>query len=127
MASRALRYAFLVRGLEEARRFHVDLLGCRDGRRAPTWIDIELFGNQLSCHLGTPPATANVGQVDDIFEDHDQLAARLAAAAGVAFVVTPRIRYAGEPGEQGTFFSLDPSGNALELEAVRRAGEVFAR
>ena len=60
------------------------------------------------------------------FEEYDQLAARL-AASGVTFVVTPRIRYAGEPGEQGTFFFLDPSGNALEFKAFRRPGEVFAR
>lgn len=138
MASRAFHYAFLVRDLDEARRFYVELLGCREGRSAPTWVDFELFGNQLSCHLGTPPATANVGQVDGIrvpmphfgvvvsFEEYDRLAARI-AAAGVAFVVTPRIRYAGEPGEQGTCFFLDPSGNAIEIKAFRRADEVFAR
>lgn len=138
MASRAFHYAFLVRDLDEARRFYVELLGCREGRSAPTWVDFELFGNQLSCHLGTPPATANVGQVDGIrvpmphfgvvvsFEEYDRLAARI-AAAGIAFVVTPRIRYAGEPGEQGTCFFLDPSGNAIEIKAFRRADEVFAR
>jgi extradiol dioxygenase family protein len=49
------------------------------------------------------------------------------ARAGVAFVVTPRVRYAGEVGEQGTFFFLDPSGNAIEIKALRRAGELFAR
>jgi uncharacterized protein len=41
--------------------------------------------------------------------------------------VTPRIRYAGEVGEQGTFFFLDPSGNAIELKAFRRPEEIFAR
>src|SRR5262249_22118315 len=117
---------------------YVDLLGCREGRSAPTWIDFELFGNQLSCHLGTPPPTAEVGRVDGIlvpmphfgvivtFDEYERLAARL-AAAGLSFVVSPRIRYAGEPGEQGTFFLLDPSGNAIEVKAFRRPDEVFAR
>ena len=138
MASRAFHYAFLVRDLEETRRFYVDVLGCREGRSTATWIDLELFGNQLSCHLGTPPAPASCGQVDGItvpmphfgavvsFDEYDRLAARL-TAAGVAFVVTPRIRYPGEPGEQGTFFFLDPSGNALEFKAFRRHDEVFVR
>jgi len=138
MAPRAFHYAFLVKDLDEARRFYVELLGCREGRSAPTWVDFELFGNQLSCHLGTPPATANVGRVDGIvvpmphfgvlvsFAEYDRIAARV-AAAGVAFIVTPRIRYAGEVGEQGTCFFLDPSGNALEIKAFRRADEVFAR
>lgn len=138
MELRAFHYAFLVRDLDEARRFYVGLLGCREGRSAPTWVDFELFGNQLSCHLGTPPASDAVGHVDGItvpmphfgaivaFDEYERLAARL-IAAGVAFVVTPRRRYPGEPGEQGTFFLLDPSGNALEFKAFVRPDEVFAR
>ena len=137
MELRAFHYAFLVRDLGEARRFYVDLLGCREGRSAPTWVDFELFGNQLSCHLGTPPPAAGVGYVDGIavpmphfgaivgFAEYEQLAARL-EAAGVPFVIAPRLRYAGEPGEQGTFFLLDPSGNAIEIKAFRRPDEVFA-
>ena len=138
MTPRAFHYSFLVRDLEGTRRFYVDVLGCREGRSAPTWIDFELYGNQLSCHLGEPPPTAPTGLVDGIavplphfgaiitFEEYEALAARL-VAAGVAFVVTPRIRYTGEVGEQGTFFFLDPSGNALEFKAFRRPDEVFAR
>jgi extradiol dioxygenase family protein len=138
MTLRAFHYAFLVRDLEATRRFYVDVLGCREGRSAPTWIDFELYGNQLSCHLGEPAPTAPVGRVDGIvvplphfgaiisFEEYEALAARL-VTAGVAFVVAPRIRYPGEVGEQGTFFVLDPSGNALELKAFRRPDEVFAR
>src|SRR5262249_60464641 len=85
-------YSFLVRDLEVTRRFYVDVLGCREGRSAPTWIDFELYGNQLSCHLGEPPPTAPVGRVDGIvvpmphfgaiisFEEYGALAARLAPA-----------------------------------------------
>jgi len=138
MALRAFHHAFLVRDLEETRRFYVGLLGCREGRSTATWVDLDLFGNQLTAHLGTPLPPANVGKVDGIevplphfgalvsFEEYDELAARL-AGAGVAFVVTPRIRYPGQPGEQGTFFLLDPSGNALEFKAFRRPDEVFAQ
>jgi len=138
MELRAFHYAFLVRDLEETRWFYVRVLGCREGRSAATWIDFELYGNQLSCHLGTPTPSAGVGHVDGIdvpmphfgaivsLPEYEALAARL-AAAGVQFIVTPRIRYAGEPGEQGTFFFLDPSGNALEFKAFRRPDEVFLR
>jgi extradiol dioxygenase family protein len=138
MESRAFHHAFLVRDIEETRRFYVDVLGCREGRSTATWIDLDLFGNQLSAHLGTPPPPANVGHVDGIvvplphfgavvsFEDYDRLAARL-AAAGVTFIVTPRVRYPGQPGEQGTFFFLDPSGNALEFKAFRNPEEMFAK
>lgn len=135
---RRFHYSFLVRDLEETRRFYVDIVGCREGRSAPTWIDFDMYGNQLSCHLGTPTPTADVGRVDGIvvpmphfgaivtFPEYEQLAARV-AAAGVPFIVSPRIRYAGEVGEQGTCFFLDPSGNAIEIKAFRRDDEVFAR
>ncbi len=37
--------------------------------------------------------------------------------AGVAFLLTPRSRFVGQPGEQHTFFLRDPSGNAIEVKA----------
>lgn len=44
------------------------------------------------------------------------------------FVIEPRIRFKGQPGEQGTMFFLDPSGNALEFKAFRDIGsQLFAR
>jgi len=138
MAPCAFHYAFFVTDLEVTRRFYVDVLGCREGRSAPTWIDFELFGNQLSCHLGTPPPTERTGKVDGILVPmphfgvivdvpaYEALATRV-TAAGVPFIVSPRIRYPGEPGEQHTMFFLDPSGNAIEIKAFPRPDEVFAR
>jgi uncharacterized protein len=138
MSSRPFHHAFLVRDLAETRRFYVDVLGCTEGRSAPSWIDFDLFGNQLSCHLGTPAETQWVGEVDGIkvplphfgaivtFAEYEALAERL-ARAGIDFIVTPRMRYAGEVGEQGTFFFLDPSGNAIEIKAFARGEETFAR
>ncbi|HEY8073637.1 MAG TPA: VOC family protein [Labilithrix sp.] len=138
MELRPFHYSFLVRDLEETRRFYVDVLGCREGRCAETWIDFDFHGSQLSCHLGAPTPTANVGKVDGIlvpmphfgaivsFAEYDDLVSRLARAA-VPLVITPRIRYAGEVGEQGIVFFLDPSGNAIEVKAFRRPDELFAR
>ena len=42
------------------------------------------------------------------------LAARLKEKK-VRFIIEPDVRFGGEPGEQATFFILDPSGNALPL------------
>jgi len=131
-------YSFLVRDLDEARRFYAGTLGCREGRSAATWVDFDWFGHQLSCHLGTPPPTQDCGRVDGIvvpmphfgvivtMAAYEDIAARV-AAAGIPFIVTPRIRYPGEVGEQGTCFFLDPSGNAIEIKAFTRPDEVFAR
>jgi extradiol dioxygenase family protein len=46
-------------------------------------------------------------------------------AAGLPFVLEPRIRYQGQPGEQATMFLLDPSGNALEFKSFKHPEHVF--
>jgi extradiol dioxygenase family protein len=132
-----------VRDLTEARRFYGGLLGCPEGRSAPAWVDFDLFGHQLVCHVN--PALGAAGRIGshDTPVDGDQvpvphfgvvlpmaewqaLASRL-AAAGTEFVVRPHVRFAGEAGEQATFFFLDPSGNALEFKAFNDLSRLFAR
>ena len=55
-----------------------------------------------------------------------QLAARL-TAAGQSFGLDPGIRFAGQVGEQATFFCYDLSGNALEFKAFRDPSRLFAK
>ena len=44
------------------------------------------------------------------------------------FIIEPYVRFKGEPGEQGTMFFSDPSGNALEFKAFRNIElELFAK
>ena len=134
----AFHYAFLVRDLAATRAFYVDLLGCREGRSAPTWVDFDFFGHQLSAHLGDPTLNpANLGLVDGKsvpmphfgavldWKEFDTLARRLEAAR-IGFVLKPQVRFVGQPGEQATMFLLDPAGNALEFKAFRDASQVFA-
>ena len=54
------------------------------------------------------------------------LAGRL-EEAGVEFVIEPTIRFDGVPGEQATMFFLDPSGNAIEIKAMRDPENLFAK
>ena len=134
----AFHYAFLVRDLAATRDFYVELLGCREGRSAPTWVDFDFFGHQLSAHLGDPSLNpANRGLVDGKsvpmphfgavldWDDFETLARRL-EGAGIDFVLKPQVRYAGLPGEQATMFLFDPAGNALEFKAFRDPAQVFA-
>ena len=43
------------------------------------------------------------------------------------FLVKPKIRFKSKPGEQGTFFVNDPSGNALEFKAFKNDSMVFKK
>jgi extradiol dioxygenase family protein len=129
--------AFNVKDLASTRRFYGELLGCAEGRSTDTWVDFDFFGNQISCHTtGVPMTTASTGVVDgtavpmphfgavlpwDVFT---ALADRL-RAAGQEWILEPRVRFAGEPGEQMTMFLRDPSGNALEFKSFRNAEGIF--
>lgn len=130
--------AIPVRDLDAARRFYGDLLGCREGRSAEAWVDFDLGGHQLVCHRvegAAPAASANLVDGDKVPVPHfglvlsmpewQALAARL-EAAGVKFVIEPHVRFGGTPGEQGTFFLRDPSGNALEFKGFRDSSRLFA-
>ena len=130
--------AFPVRDLTEARRFYGDLLGCAEGRSAEDWVDFDVHGHQIVAHLAPPVACSATSQVDGeqvpvrhfgVILDPDawrQLASRL-TGAGADFLIPPTTRFEGGPGEQSTFFILDPSGNALEFKAFADDAMVFAK
>jgi extradiol dioxygenase family protein len=131
--------AFPVHDLAAAREFYGGLLGCREARSAETWVDFDFFGHQISAHLdagearrvapntvdGDPVPVRHFGLVLP-WETWHALRDRL-AASGVRFVIGPRIRFAGQVGEQATFFLHDPSGNALEFKSFKDPARLFAR
>ncbi|MCZ4281730.1 VOC family protein [Kiloniella laminariae] len=129
--------AYNVRDLSDARLFYGALLGCPEGRSAPTWVDFDFFGHEISLHLGEPFAVANTGRVGEhlvpmphlgVILDYDnwrELADRL-LKANVSFVLEPMVRFEGEPGEQWTMFFYDPSGNPIEIKGFKSLDKVFA-
>ena len=131
--------AFPVHDLAAARAFYGGLLGCAEGRSAEQWIDFDFFGHQIVAHLapgmeprrhsspvdGHDVPVPHFGAVLAI-DEWERLAERL-KAAGTEFVIEPTVRFRGSPGEQATMFFLDPSGNALEIKAMRDPAALFAR
>ena len=134
----AFHFAFFVRDLDSTRRFYGEILGCREGRSTETWVDFDFFGNQISAH-NTGPVTpdpdhrqgrGHPGADAALRRDPRLGRSSTASPAGSArlgrrFMLEPRIRYAGQPGEQATMFLLDPSGNALEFKSFRHPEHVF--
>lgn len=139
MSATPFHFAFYVKDLASTRHFYCVTLGCAEGRSTENWVDFDFFGHQLSAHVNaTPPQPMWTGQVDGVtvpmphfgaiipWDDFHALAERV-EAAGIPFIITPRIRYQGKPGEQATMFFQDPSGNALEMKAFRNPEDVFAK
>lgn len=137
MALQPFHLAIPVNDLGAAEAFYGALFGCPTGRRSDQWIDFNFFGHQLVTHLapeecGQAVTNAVDGQAVPVKHfgvvlspsDWRALAARL-EAAGTDFIIAPGIRFAGEPGEQGTFFLLDPAGNALEFKYFEDMDALF--
>jgi uncharacterized protein len=129
--------ALPVHDLDAARSFYGGLLRCGVGRESSRWIDFDFCGHQLTVHLaaGSTAAAANPVDGDQVpvrhfglileREDWNTLAKRL-EDAGARFLIKPRIRFQGRPGEQATMFVLDPSGNALEFKSFANDAAIFA-
>ena len=130
--------AFPVADLAETRRFYGEVLGCPEGRCAPTWVDFDFFGHQLSAHLKPEALTdspTNAVDGDGVPVRHFGCILDLAAwrhlrdrlaTLGVDFTIGPRVRFSGTPGEQATMFIVDPAGNALEFKAFADPSMTFA-
>jgi hypothetical protein len=131
--------AFPVHNLAAARSFYGGLLGCPEGRSSAEWIDFDFFGHQIVAHLDAGMASRpHHNEVDGHhvpvphfgavlpMAQWQELADRL-TRAGTVFVIEPNVRFAGLPGEQATMFFLDPSGNALEIKAMRDPANLFAQ
>lgn len=131
--------AFPVDDLDAARHFYGEVLGCPEGRSSNSWIDFDLFGNQIVTHCAdAAPRDAQGGAVDGHnvpiphfgvvldMESWEALAERV-RGYGITFGMEPQIRFKGLPGEQATMFFCDPAGNALEFKAFRSIDQLFAK
>ena len=131
--------AFPVRDLAATRHFYEKLLGCPVGREDLKWIDFNFFGHQISAHLRPAELSdplRNKVDGDDVpvrhfgavlpWEQWEELGRKLQKLE-YPFRIEPRIRFKHRPGEQGTFFIDDPSGNCLEFKSFRNPERLFAR
>lgn len=132
-------YAFYVKDLKETEDFYGNILGAKIGRKSDTWVDFSLFGHQLSAHFGPDKCTDTKagGNVDGKLvpmphfgvvlpmDKWNALAKSLDNNPAIKWVIEPHIRFEGQPGEQGTFFLMDPSGNALEFKGFADLTTIF--
>lgn len=135
---RPFHLAISVDDLDAAAAFYGEIMGCAQGRSSDKWIDFDFFGHQLVTHLSPDDcgrALTNEVDGENVPARHfgvvlergqwEALAARL-KDHNVDFIIEPGVRFEGKTGEQGTFFLLDPAGNALEFKYFADIGQLFA-
>jgi extradiol dioxygenase family protein len=130
--------AIPVSDLEVADAFYCGLLGCSKGRTASRWIDLNFFGHQVTLHLVDETETtihSNPVDGDSVPARHFGVVLAMSAwqeladhltEANQEFLISPRIRFQGQVGEQATMFLYDPSGNALEFKSLVDPAQLFA-
>jgi hypothetical protein len=116
--------AFAVADLEASKQFYVGLLGAQIGRENSEWLDILLWGHQITLHLRPHEVLPLEKQGKKHFgvvlpwNEWEQQAETL-KSQNHQFLSEPAIVFAGTIEEQAKFYLKDPSNNLIEIKAYR--------
>ncbi|HSM11066.1 MAG TPA: VOC family protein [Lysobacter sp.] len=119
-----------VHDLEETRAFYCSVLGAALGRVTPEWIDLIVFGHQVTFHQRpeqvVPPEAQGVQHFGAIlpWEEWEVLCAAV-AASGYPLLAPPAVFGKDTQTEHGKLLLRDPSGHMLEFKAYRHLGTVL--
>ena len=118
MALTPFHLSFAVPDLQAAKRFYCDVLDCSVGRDTGAWVDVLLFGHQLTIHQANAQQKAQALDHFGVVLDKagwQALAQRL-DDLGVTYVMPPRVHAVDSADESGKLLLNDPAGNLLEFK-----------
>ena len=126
------------RSVSTTKSFYVKKLGAQSGRESSTWVDIDLYGNQItfikSANFNFDYQNYRFG--DSIIpafhfgvlinkSDWENLYEKLLKAK---VTLTEKRRYLeGAAGEHHSYFLEDPNGYTVEFKCFAREGETFKK
>lgn len=119
-----------VRDLDETRQFYCAVLGASPGRATAEWIDLILFGHQLTFHQRpeqlVAPEAQGVQHFGAIVPWAQWVALGAAVvASGYPTLTPPTVFAEGTALEHGKLLLRDPSGHLLEFKAYRDLATVL--
>jgi extradiol dioxygenase family protein len=113
-----------VADLADAKRFYVEVLGARVGREKADWIDVLLWGHQITLQ-GRPEEVLPLAKqgkrhfgVVLPWSEWEAETARI-ERSGEGILDKSRIEMKGTEDEHAKLYLHDPSGNVIELKAYR--------
>jgi len=116
--------AFPVADLAASKDFYCRVLGAGVGRENSEWLDVLLWGHQITLHRRPDEVLSKERRGKRHFgvvlpwSEWQALADRL-RRDGVAFLEEPAVLLAGAPEEQAKLYLEDPSHNVIEIKAYR--------
>jgi extradiol dioxygenase family protein len=130
MKRRIFHLSIPVAELAAAKRFYITVLGAAPGRETAEWLDVLLWGHQitLQCRPDEVLPLARQGKrhfgiVLPWAEWEDE--ARRIASSGTAFLAEPTIFMRDTDQEQAKFYLKDPSDNVIEVKAYRNVARTL--
>ena len=110
--------------LTSARDFYVNILGARVGRENDQWLDILLWGHQITLQLRPdevlPPDQQGKRHFGVVlpWQEWECQVSKVRSLAHT-FFAEPAVLLAGATEEQAKFYLMDPSYNVIEVKAYR--------
>lgn len=117
--------ALPVNDLASSKRFYVDVLGARVGRENAEWLDVLLWGHQITLHQRPDETLPRERQGKRHFgvvlpwHEWESFAERV--RTDPSCMRAPEVLQAGSPDEHGKVYLQDPSHNVIEIKAYRDA------
>ena len=119
------------------RDFYIDTLGAEPGRHTQHWLDINLFGNQITfTRAGEYDFNYKSYKFEDsvlpsfhfgIIVDKDTWLSLYASLNESRYEVTPEVIFLKDrKGEHRSFFVLDPNGYKVEFKCFSREKDIFS-
>jgi len=115
---RPFHLSIVVSDLNEAKDFYLNMLECKLGKDAGSWVNVMFFGHQLTIHQENKEMKAQaIDHFGPILEKESwQSFANKIHLSKYSFVSLPNILNEGENNESGKFLLNDPAGNLLEFK-----------
>jgi extradiol dioxygenase family protein len=113
-----------VSDLDTAKRFYVDMLGAAIGRETDEWLDVLLWGHQITLQRRPSEVLPLEQQGKRHFgvvlpwSEWERLADHLKSMS-TSFLSEPEVLLKGTPEEQAKFYLMDPSHNIIEIKTYR--------
>ncbi len=125
------------RSISVTRDFYIDTLGASLGRHTSNWLDVNLFGNQITfTKAGAFDFSYKSYKFEDsvlpsfhfgIIVDKETWISLYANLNESRYEVTSEVIFLKDrKGEHRSFFVLDPNGYRVEFKCFREPKEIFS-
>ena len=118
-----------VSDLDIAKDFYVKKLSGKVGRSEADWLDILLWGHQITLQLRPDEVLGPEAQGKRHFgvilpwQEWEDLSSHLSSAE-TEYLQPPEIKFQSTPQEQAKFYLQDPSYNVIEVKAYKNTSIV---